>query len=217
MADLSDRILLTDPRFQEVRSAIKQLTCLLNAPRQGEARDENEARLTVLTAVEEKIRVLVSKMMPGIASVRLDVTLDEVKEVFSRGVSVWVDDGKDTEVLRKGHGMQRCVVFAFLQALVMNRRGQLLIAEGERRAGEHQERTDSIILAIEEPELYIHPQLKRTVFAVLREFGQNDQVIYSTHDPALVDLTAYHQVAVVRKVSAPVGTKVTHVPRRCTW
>jgi CRISPR-associated exonuclease Cas4 len=209
MADLSDRILQTDPRFQEVRSAIKRLTCLLNAPHQGEARDENEARLTVLNAVEEKIRVLVSKMMPGVAGVRLDVTVDEVKEVFSRGVSVWVDDGKDTEVLRKGHGMQRCVVFAFLQALVMNERGQLLLGESEQQAGEHQEQADSIILAIEEPELYIHPQLKRTVFAVLREFGQTDQVIYSTHDPALVDLTAYHQVGVVRKVSAAVGTKVT--------
>jgi CRISPR-associated exonuclease Cas4 len=209
MAGLSDRILQTDPRFQEVRSAIKQLTYLLNAPRSGEARGENEARLTVLATVEDKIRVLVSKMMPGIASVRLDVTVDEVKEVFSRGVSVWVDDGTDTEVLRKGHGMQRCVVFAFLQALVMNQRGQLVVGGGEQRAGERQEQTDSIILAIEEPELYIHPQLKRTVFAVLKEFAQTDQVIYSTHDPAFVDLTAYHQVGVVRKVSATVGTKVT--------
>jgi CRISPR-associated exonuclease Cas4 len=209
MADLADRILQTDPRFQEARSALKRLTCLLNAPRQGEARDETEARLTVLTTIEDKIRGLISKMMPSAAGVRLDVTVDEVRDVFSRGVSVWVDDGTDTEVLRKGHGMQRCVVFAFLQALVMNQRGQLLPGQGDQQAAQNEEPVKRIILAIEEPELYIHPQLKRTVYSVLKEFAGTDQVLYSTHDPAFVDVTAYDRVGVVRKISTAVGTKVT--------
>jgi CRISPR-associated exonuclease Cas4 len=206
MSDLSERILQADPRYQEITASIKRLTNLLNAPREGEIRPEADARLAVLESVEDRIRDLIAKLMPTVAKVHLDVLVDEVPEVFSRGVSVRIDDGKDTDVLYKGHGMQRCVVFALLQALVMNQRGQLL-PQGEAQGAAAEVRT--IILGIEEPELYIHPQIQRAIFSVLREFARLDQVLYVTHEPAFVDLANYHEIAVVQKPSVQSGSRVT--------
>jgi CRISPR-associated exonuclease Cas4 len=207
MADLSERILQKDERYQEIMTALNRVSTLLNAPRQGETRATGDARLSVLGGIEDKIKELIAKMMPAVNGVRLDVTVDNVKDVFSRGVTVWVDDGKSTEVLRKGHGMQRCIVFAFLQALVMNQRGQLLPeTTGEQTTAEPPK---TIILAIEEPELYIHPQLQRVVYGVLKDFAKTDQVVYTSHEPAFIDLGDYHQIALVRKQSYEDGTKVT--------
>ena len=36
-----------------------------------------------------------------------------------------VDDGVETDVLAKGHGLQRCIVFTLMQALIMNYRDDL--------------------------------------------------------------------------------------------
>ncbi|MFH1969162.1 MAG: AAA family ATPase [Verrucomicrobiota bacterium] len=209
MADLSERILKADPRYQELIASLTRLTRLLNAPKQGEARAAGEERLAVLSGIESKIRNLLAKLMPSTRSIRLDILVDEMKEVFSRGVSVRIDDGKDTDVLRKGHGMQRCVVFAFLQALVLNQRGQLVPQQDAKDDEQTQNAQKTIIFAIEEPELYIHPQMQRAIYSVLKEFALSDQVIYVTHEPAFVDIAAYHQVAVVRKPSPTVGTQVT--------
>jgi CRISPR-associated exonuclease Cas4 len=83
----------------------------------------------------------------------------------------------------------------------------MLINDGNQPA-----QPKSIILAIEEPELYIHPQLQRIVFNVLKEFasteGNQDQIIYSTHSPAFVDVWEYHKICVVRKEIVQTGTKV---------
>jgi predicted ATP-dependent endonuclease of OLD family len=66
----------------------------------------------------------------------------------------------------------------------------------------------SIILAIEEPELYIHPQLAKLFFDVMHEFSATDQVLYATHSPLFVDAYEYNSIAIVRKDSVDVGTCV---------
>jgi CRISPR-associated exonuclease Cas4 len=133
--------------------------------------------------------------------------LEEMKDFFSRGVSLKVDDGILNDVLDKGHGLQRAIIFSLLQALIKNDRGKLLPGQAPPPSG-----APSIILAIEEPELYIHPQLQRLIYGVLREFASTDQVIYSTHAPAFVDVWSYENVAVVRKGNVAAGTKVHHCP-----
>jgi putative ATP-dependent endonuclease of the OLD family len=133
--------------------------------------------------------------MPSVVGVHLGVQIDESKEIFSKGVTIKVDDGVLTDVLGKGHGMQRSIVFALLQMLM--------------KSGEHGERARPIILGIEEPELYIHPHAQRLVYRVLKEFagfagdperavGMN-QVLYTTHCPAFIDISRYERVGVVRK------------------
>jgi CRISPR-associated exonuclease Cas4 len=207
MADLAERALARDPRFTEVERALQLLSRLLNPPLPTEVRTDGEQRLTVIESVESRLTMLMSRLMPAVTGVRFTVQIEEIGELFSRGVTILIDDGKLTEVLMKGHGMQRCVVFALIQSLVLSQRGQFLDpAPAAPEGTATQNRT--IILAVEEPELYIHPQMQRLIFAVIADFAQSDQVIYSTHSPAFVDVGRYDAIAVVRKESVGTGTKV---------
>jgi CRISPR-associated exonuclease Cas4 len=199
MAALSERILEKDPRFVELQNAIETVRGLLNqSPSHGAP-----ARIESLALVEAKITELLRRVMPSVAGVSFAVEIEEVKELFSAGVSLSVNDGVETDVLAKGHGLQRCIVFTLLQTLILNERNQLIAAGGDAGLV-----LDPIILLVEEPELYIHPQLSKLFFDVLASFAQTDQVIYTTHSPWFVDAYEAERVALVSKPDAAVGTQV---------
>ena len=199
MADLSNRIMRADPRYGEIEEALATVRRLLNPPGEGEPLQ----RLAALGDVEVKLRDTIRRLMPSVQSVPLAVEVEESKEIFSRGVTIRVDDGVLTDVLEKGHGMQRSIVFALLQMLM--------------KSGQQGTVTRPIILGIEEPELYIHPHTQRLIYSVLKEFAGlagdvdtatgTDQVLYSTHSPAFVDISRYEHVGVVRK-DTTLGTTV---------
>ena len=69
--------------------------------------------------------------MPGIRRVKLKVFTEDIKSIFSKGVELAVDDGVETDVLLKGHGLQRCIVFSLLQTLISNERNKLIDGEPE--------------------------------------------------------------------------------------
>ncbi|MBM3144928.1 MAG: hypothetical protein FJ010_08125 [Chloroflexi bacterium] len=192
MGDLAERILRYDDRFLQVEDHLNQLSCLLNPPKNDEKRKDGEERLKVLEDVEAKLSGLIARLMPSVQSVQVGVEVEQIRDVFSRGVSIKVNDGRLTEVLMKGHGLQRCVVFGLIQALILNQRGLLIDTLEEADGAEADNRT--IILAIEEPELYIHPQMQRVIFSALRDFSTTDQVIYSTHSPYLLTLASTNQL-----------------------
>jgi len=199
MADLAERIMQADPRYGEIEETLTKLRQLLNPATDG----EETQRLDALSNVEISLRDTIKRLMPSVDGVQLAVDVEETKEIFSKGVRIKVDDGVLTDVLAKGHGMQRSIVFALLQMLI--------------KAGQRQGETRPIILGIEEPELYIHPHAQRLIFRVLKEFaGVNDaddqaegtdQVIYTTHSPAFVDISRYERIGVVRKEPAD-GTTI---------
>lgn len=200
MADLVDRIITADPRYSEIQEAIKNLHQLLNPPDEG----GKDMRPETLSQVETTLHSTIKELMPTVEGVQLAVQVAQTKDLFSKGVEIKVDDGVLTDVLVKGHGMQRSIVFSLLQMLINQSGG---IAD-----------SSPVILAIEEPELYIHPHAQRLVYKVLRGFaGVSDdeeadtkasQVIYSTHSSRLVDVSRYQQIAVVRK-NSQTGTVIT--------
>jgi CRISPR-associated exonuclease Cas4 len=212
MGELAERILKVDPRFAKVETALKTIRELFNEtpveakePEAGQPKPEE--RLKVLSQIETSLKDQVKRLMPSVQRVCLTVVLEEMKDFFSRGVTLKVDDGILNDVLDKGHGLQRAIIFSLLQALIKNDCGKLLPEHKPPPGG-----PPSIILAIEEPELYIHPQLQRLIYSVLREFALTDQVIYTTHAPTFVDVWNYEHVSVVRKPSVAVGTKVHVCP-----
>jgi hypothetical protein len=61
------------------------------------------------------------------------------------------------------------------------------------RAGVH-----GLVLLIEEPELYLRPQGQRYLYRLLRELAaQGNQVIYSTHAPAFLNVGRLEELALV--------------------
>jgi predicted ATP-dependent endonuclease of OLD family len=78
--------------------------------------------------------------------------------------------------------MQNALVLSILQAF-----------EERRKQG--------AILLIEEPEMFLHPQMQRSLYKTIREIAKTNQVIYATHSPHFVSVPDYHEVMVVRKGS----------------
>jgi len=64
-----------------------------------------------------------------------------------------------------------------------------------------------LILAIEEPELYLHPHGCRHFYKILKELSQNGvQVIYTTHERSFVNVADLDSILLVKKENG--GTKV---------
>lgn len=199
MTALSERILQKDPRFIEVQKALATIRGLLNPS----STEGVPSRIESLVTIETRITNLLRKVMPSVTEVALSVEVDEVKDLFSAGVSLSVNDGVATNVLAKGHGLQRCVVFTLLQTLILNERNQLIAGGSEASPP-----PDPILLMIEEPELYIHPQLSKLFFDVMTSFSETDQVIYTTHSPLFVDAYRAENVGVVNKLNSTIGTRI---------
>ncbi|MGW2558676.1 ATP-dependent nuclease [Streptomyces sp. NPDC001514] len=113
------------------------------------------------------------------------------------------DGAAETSVYRQGHGFQRALIIAALKLL------------SERRRSETG--TQTLCLAVEEPELFQHPPQARTFAEVLRGLVASSpvgrtQVMYATHSPVFIEPRSYHEI---RRLGRD-GTEehpVTHVRR----
>jgi predicted ATPase len=58
-----------------------------------------------------------------------------------------------------------------------------------------------VVLLIEEPELYLRPQLQRYLYRLLRQFSRGgNQVIYSTHSPAFLNVARLDELVFVERL-----------------
>ena len=100
-------------------------------------------------------------------------------------VEVHVIDGAlDTGLANQGHGFQRATLVACLQVLA--------------DYSANLDAQPALFLAIEEPELFQHPNQARAFAAVLRRLASDErgklQIAYATHSPYFVDPAEFQQV-----------------------
>jgi hypothetical protein len=102
------------------------------------------------------------------------------------------------EILRAGHGMQRSFLVAMLHELAAG------IADEEKQP--------TLLLGIEEPELYQHPPQARHLRSVLETLAETDnQIFITTHSPYFVSADGVPSIRMTRRDSGSTGTKVTNV------
>ncbi len=113
---------------------------------------------------------------------------------FYKALDLRVREGDFTiSATELGEGIQNALVLAILQAF-----------EARRKQG--------AILLIEEPEMFLHPQMQRSLYKTLREIGKTNQVIYTTHSPHFVAVPDYDQVALVRKINDGTCVRLSDLP-----
>lgn len=106
-------------------------------------------------------------------------------------------DGTRRDVTRQGHGVQRAVMMAMLEALVPDEtlaREQHAVQEGETSEEAEARLTatlqalPALVIGIEEPEIYQHPVRARSFARVLQALSRREgtQVFIATHSPYLV-------------------------------
>jgi putative ATP-dependent endonuclease of OLD family len=109
---------------------------------------------------------------------------------FYKSLDLMMREGDFTiSATQMGGGMQNAIVLGILRAF-----------EETRRQG--------AIILIEEPEMFLHPQMQRSLYATLRRLGDTNQIIYTTHSPHFVSIPEYRSVLLVRRTKTD-GTMVT--------
>ena len=113
---------------------------------------------------------------------------------FYKALDLRVREGEFTiSASLLGEGIQNALVLAILQAF-----------EERRKQG--------AILLIEEPEMFLHPQMQRSLYKTIRQIGKTNQVIYATHSPHFVTVPDYDQVVLVRKGSGGTYVRRSDLP-----
>ena len=118
-----------------------------------------------------------------------------------------VEDGYSSTIDRTGHGLQRAFIVAMLGSW------SRVQANAGLRAPVQDSERPSVVLAIEEPELYQHPARARHLARLLQSASRDGldrvapsvQVVYTTHSPHFVDAGRIGQVRLLRKVGAAGG------------
>jgi putative ATP-dependent endonuclease of OLD family len=103
-----------------------------------------------------------------------------------------VNDDFDIDPVELGEGNKSLMLFALIRSYAKNFK---------------QEATG--ILAIEEPEIYLHPQARRHLYQTFKEIvkDSNIQIIYTTHSPDFLSTEEFSSIGLVSKDSQE-GTKV---------
>lgn len=96
-------------------------------------------------------------------------------------------NGEPVPIENLGEGVQRLAVIALYRSYL-------------KRHG----RNERAVLLIEEPESYLHPQARKTLFAVLRDALKADeevegQIVYTTHSENFVDCGRFDDVVIFAK------------------
>src|SRR5690625_3272390 len=102
--------------------------------------------------------------------------------------------GFEGDLARFGHGLQRSYLLALLQELA-------LIDD---------ENAPTLIMGIEEPELYQHPPQARHLAEILQDLSsKGTQVLLCTHSPLFIPGDNFDKIRIVRESSKPSFTTVT--------
>jgi putative ATP-dependent endonuclease of OLD family len=121
---------------------------------------------------------------------RVDLEFEPPKigDLLLGGVQIYGDDGYRSLLNEKGHGVQRSAIFTLLRTYA-HLRDELVDSPSR-----------NTIFGIEEPEIYLHPPVRRATYQLLRKIAEGeDQVLYSTHDGYFVDVEYFDEIRLLRR------------------
>ncbi len=199
----------TNVEYKEAKDKI--LSLIKNLNKTDADGNENIKRPTELTELETNLE---KELIGWNTKIEVEITPPNIEDAFKIGTDVWIDDGVKTDISRKGHGLQRALIFALIKSYAMvlkeekqKENIQAINAEGLPKISRAV--SNSTYFIIEEPELYLHPQAQREFYSSLVELSnpQNqNQVILCTHSSSFIDLNLYKSICIIKKNNLSEGT-----------
>ncbi len=185
----------TDERFVDLQNRLGRLIRELNAR-------ESSATPSSLARLESDIS---SELRAWGVNVTIQVEPPEIEKIFELGTQLNLDDGHVTIAEKKGHGLQRAVIFALLRTWAKALRSASEVSSSSPRHS-----SESIIFIIEEPELFLHPHAQRQLAKDLQDISSKpgNQVFVCSHSTQFVNLDKYKSIAIVSKTNPQLGTVV---------
>lgn len=202
---VATKISETNPLYQQASAALAALVNSMN--RTNPDGSPNTDRPEELTRLED----LIGEQLDAWKSkLEIQFTAPHVDDAVKLETSVLVHDGIKTDIDRKGNGLQRSLVFALIKAWAV-----IIREEREKRRAEAGEdgpkrgASHSTYFIFEEPELFLHPQAQRELFASLKELSLADnQVLLTSHSSSFVNLEDHKSIVIVHKNDFEEGTTV---------
>lgn len=197
-----ERQLAQRPEMLALKAALESVLQLFRPDEQHPEQQAEEIR-----ALQARINQGLSEVIGGEAFISTEPP--EIRALVMPSTSLVIKDplaGIETQVGHQGHGLQRTLVMTLLQILAE-------VQAGPTAPGD-QVLTRASVLVVEEPELYLHPQMERLMRDVLYRLASQPsmQVACSTHSPIFLDIAGRYRsiVRVVKHTSGDsAGSQVT--------
>lgn len=187
-----------------VRKALMSREDLQTLQREAQGRYNeivDPEHLPELALLGENLTQTLGRYAPG---TRVSIDWSRVREInipMPEAQVKLIEDGYPAPVDNTGHGLQRAFIITLLQHLA-------LVQAGDSSPVVTPGREQNIILGIEEPELYQHPNRQRHLSAILDRLCSGGipgmscsvQVIYTTHSPLFVDIRHFERIKIIRKI-----------------
>jgi len=119
---------------------------------------------------------------PSTDTDKLDIFFTPLSSLdFYRSLEIFVKEHNyNINATELGAGFQNAIVIAIVKAF-----------EERKKQG--------ALFLIEEPEMYLHPQMQRSLYKSIREIGIENQVLYITHSPHFVTIPEFNEIFIVSK------------------
>ena len=165
-----DKMSCTNSKYIEAKEKISELSKLLN--KNFENGDINVDRPKELSQLES---IIEEEMSAWDAKIDVEITPPNIDDIFKVGATVWIDDGTKTDVSRKGNGLQRMLIFALIKAwaLTTKKDQESTDQEAVNEKCTSRKASRSSYFIYEEPELFLHPQAQRELYANLVELSKS--------------------------------------------
>jgi putative ATP-dependent endonuclease of OLD family len=117
----------------------------------------------------------------GEIDLQISTSFPGIDELLSENLQVLVNDGSTGDISEKGHGLQRQLIFKAIRLNAALVKGEVNLANVEKVLPDF----PPVILAFEEPELYLHPQAQLAFYDDIKKLSEHDQVFICTHSTHL--------------------------------
>lgn len=181
-----------DGHGDDISAALELIRTRLSASGEGRAPELEEA--------DAGMNCQLASLFPGL-TVKLHVEPPTIPDLLKVGTVRVFEEGATAmrEVGSLGHGAQRAIQIALIQYLAERLRDTGATTDGR------------VLLLVEEPELYLHPQAVARVREALRTLSSGRfQVVVSTHSPLMLELDDLPAAALLHRTpGGPTTVKPT--------